>query len=539
MKLIAYSQSDLGRIRDINEDSVAIVPPPDAERESRLGRLYVLADGMGGALAGEIASSHAVYTIAENYYQTAGTPNEALVRSIEAANTAVYQRAQNEQRMGMGTTVVAAAVAHDKLYVAHVGDSRLYLLRAGRIAALTRDHSLVAEQVAAGILTPEEAGRHPHRNVISRAVGTFPHIEVELSNNTGLALEEGDMVLICSDGLTEYVKPNRLIEILTGRLPNEAAPLLIDAANQGGGADNISVILIRVGELSDEHAAAVTTQTEARGGAVTETMRLPAAAAVATPAAPASVSQSTAPAPVARKRSPWPALLALLLLLGVGGLLAYRQFGAQIFPPAVPSPTATVAGGILEGAGSATPTTTTTATVSRTVTAAASVTGAPAAGTATGDATSGASATPVATPTTTPAATLGASGGSGTAVASVAAGGVPQRQISLIEPEAGTQSLSAPLTFRAQVTNLTPSDIVQLRLKNGSRIVGRYRMASEANDLYAVAVPRLPLIADSDLLWQVAVITADRSDSKTTVILSEDFALTWQPALATSPTATP
>src|SRR5690606_22992880 len=122
-----------------------------------------------------------------------------------------------------------------KLFIAHVGDSRMYLIRDGKIKPLTQDHSMVAEQVAAGLLTPEEAERHPYRNVISRAVGTAPEVEVEISQSSPLELREGDVVLLCSDGLTEHVKPPQIRQLVGSRAPEAAAHALIKAANQGGG----------------------------------------------------------------------------------------------------------------------------------------------------------------------------------------------------------------------------------------------------------------------------------------------------------------
>ncbi|MBA3530606.1 MAG: serine/threonine-protein phosphatase, partial [Ardenticatenales bacterium] len=163
MQITSHLLSDVGRVRRLNEDNVRIVPASE-ERKRVLGDLYILADGMGGHEAGEVASEMAVDTIAQQYHQHPGPPHAALRRAIKEANRAIYQSAQEEERYGMGTTVVVAAVVGETLYTAHVGDSRIYLIRGGEISQLTRDHSLVAEQIEAGLLSPEEAAFHPHRN---------------------------------------------------------------------------------------------------------------------------------------------------------------------------------------------------------------------------------------------------------------------------------------------------------------------------------------------------------------------------------------
>jgi serine/threonine protein phosphatase PrpC len=268
MNYTVYSLSDTGRVRQLNEDSLRVERPSDPSIAGKWGDLYVVADGMGGHESGEVASKIAIETIAQVYYRANGMPtDEALAYAIEQANAEIFRRAQEEDRHGMGTTVVAAARIGNKIFLAHVGDSRIYLIRDGKIKALTQDHSMVAEQVAAGLLTPEEAERHPYRNVISRAVGTAPQVEVEISQSSPLELREGDVVLLCSDGLTEHVKAPQIRQIVGNRAAESAAHALIQAANNGGGSDNISVIILRVGEVRSDTA---TTAVMPVGDAITE-----------------------------------------------------------------------------------------------------------------------------------------------------------------------------------------------------------------------------------------------------------------------------
>ncbi len=249
MEFTYHARTDTGLVRTLNEDSIRTIQPEDEKLQATRGELLIVADGMGGHQSGEVASRQSADTVSQRYYELTGGPAAALVQAIRDANAAVFRRAQKENRQGMGTTVVAAARVGEKLYIAHVGDSRLYLIRDGGIQRLTEDHSLVAEQVAAGVITEEEAERHPYRNVISRAVGTTPEVEVELARLSPLPLQEGDVIVLCSDGLTEHVKPRRILQLVQNRTPEEATKVLIDAAKAGGGSDNISVIMARVGAM--------------------------------------------------------------------------------------------------------------------------------------------------------------------------------------------------------------------------------------------------------------------------------------------------
>jgi serine/threonine protein phosphatase PrpC len=327
MKYSVYSLSDTGRVRQLNEDSVRVERPSDATIAGKWGDLYVVADGMGGHESGEVASKIAIETIARAYYSANGMPtDEALAHAIKEANAEIFRRAQEEDRHGMGTTVVAAARIGNKIHLAHVGDSRIYLIRDGKIKALTQDHSMVAEQVAAGLLTPEEAERHPYRNVISRAVGTTPQVEVEISASSPLDLREGDVILLCSDGLTEHVKAPQIRQIVTNRAAESAAHALIQAANNGGGSDNISVIILRVGDVQTDTAM---TAVMPVGDAITEPNP------VLAPASEVAARLADAPPPTKRGGGGFGGLLISALIVAlviVGGYFALNTF---VFTPPV------------------------------------------------------------------------------------------------------------------------------------------------------------------------------------------------------------
>jgi PPM family protein phosphatase len=235
-----------GRKRRHNEDSYVVEPP-----------MFAVADGMGGAKAGEVASGLAAAALRE-----AGTDGrsgeERVTQLIQEANRRVFRRA-NEDRdaSGMGTTMTVALVEDGRVVFGHVGDSRAYLIRDGSIEQLTDDHSLVAELVRSGRLTPEEAEAHPQRSVITRAVGTEPDVDVDTFT---IEPEERDLFLICSDGLTDMVDDGTIIEAIERHRDDldEAAKALVGAANRVGGEDNITVLLVEVGaeaEVADTQRA--------------------------------------------------------------------------------------------------------------------------------------------------------------------------------------------------------------------------------------------------------------------------------------------
>jgi serine/threonine protein phosphatase PrpC len=246
-----WEESDLGRQRQGNEDNLFVRAP-----------LFVVADGMGGAQAGEVASKMAVDSFEEDMPH--GNPAEALVKIIEGANRAIHDRSRTDAKTtGMGTTVTAAYVGESEVTIAHVGDSRAYVLRGSDLIRLTRDHSLVGELVLRGKLTEEQAEMHPQRSVITRALGSEPDVEVDVHVYQARA---GDVFMLNSDGLTSMVPDDRVKQILTGASTLEQAGReLINAANDAGGKDNITVILFRLEDVDGAGApgdAGETTQYE-------------------------------------------------------------------------------------------------------------------------------------------------------------------------------------------------------------------------------------------------------------------------------------
>lgn len=235
-------RTDIGRIRLVNEDRALVLP--------QLGgiTLAVVADGMGGHQAGDIASQMATQVIErelKSLDKNAATDEleQAVKTAIENANRSIYEYAStSEQYYGMGTTVVVAVATSDKLVIGHIGDSRAYMTRDGGLEQLTEDHSLVNELVRSGQITAEEASNHPRRNVLTRALGTESGVTADVKT---FDWKEGDIVLLCSDGLSGYVEESAVREILYSSHPlEEKADMLVDKALEAGGDDNITVVLI-------------------------------------------------------------------------------------------------------------------------------------------------------------------------------------------------------------------------------------------------------------------------------------------------------
>ncbi len=252
--LEAYGQTDVGRRRKLNEDAFLVAPEPN---------LYAVCDGMGGHNAGEVASRMAIETLAafiEKSHQekeitwpygldvNLSYDGNRLKTAIKLANKKVFRAADNrEDYTGMGTTLVAALVTGDVMTVGSAGDSRCYLLREGQLLQLTRDDSWVSAALGEGILNSEEIERHPLRNVITKAVGAKDNIELDVIEHK---LVPGDVALLCSDGLHAMISDDKILEALTPFPPTlpEAAAKLIEAANEAGGKDNVSVVLLRYPE---------------------------------------------------------------------------------------------------------------------------------------------------------------------------------------------------------------------------------------------------------------------------------------------------
>ena len=338
------SRTDTGRQRRDNEDSLLVREP-----------VFVIADGMGGAQAGEVASRMAV-ELFQRGVPGGGAPEERLASVVQEANRRIHELSQAEgEQQGMGTTLTAAMLDQASVAIAHVGDSRAYLFRGGQLRRLTQDHSLVAELVRRGKLTEEQAEEHPQRSIITRALGPEPWVEVDTWT---FPVRGGDVLLLCSDGLTSMISEDRIAAILgAGGDLDSAASRLVAAANEAGGRDNISVILIRLegedGSLTDQPTMVspppAPAGPEAAGEPGLESAAEPESAGAA--GAPPPVSppdlgarptrrptpprptrpQPEAPSPRGRGRRfgrPLAALLAVLIVLALilgGGYLASRQ----------------------------------------------------------------------------------------------------------------------------------------------------------------------------------------------------------------------
>jgi PPM family protein phosphatase len=282
-------RTDTGRQRKGNEDAYFARSP-----------LFAVADGMGGAQAGEVASHAAIEAIEPGLPDGPGSAEERLAALVLEANARIIELAeQDSARAGMGTTMTAAYLTEGDVAVAHVGDSRLYRLRDGELERLTEDHTLVAELERQGKITQEEAGRHPQRSIITRALGAERGIKVD--HHTWPA-RDGDVYLICSDGLMMF--PEERIGEIVRSAPDlrSAARGLVDAANAGGGRDNITVVLFRVEEVGTARSIAdqdTSTGMPAVAAAPVPEPQSESAAAVRRPRRPRQ------PRPAARRRSPW------------------------------------------------------------------------------------------------------------------------------------------------------------------------------------------------------------------------------------------
>jgi protein phosphatase len=329
LRVVELAQaSDTGLVRGHNEDRFTAAPP-----------LLAVADGMGGAQAGEVAASVAVQSLEA---LAADVNADDLQAAIEAANREIRSMAEaNPAQAGMGTTLTAMLLRDGRAKIVHVGDSRAYLLRGGELRRLTEDHSLVNELVRRGELAPEDAERHPHRNVITRALGAEPVVEVD---RVEVELADGDVLLLCTDGLTAYV-PESVVRETVATAPGlqDAADALIGRANAAGGPDNTTVVLARMGCDGPQGSRAV--ETTLAMPAVGDTAEIPAVQRAAErPIRSVRVPESPRPAPPARvlqrvskrhsRRGPIIAVVTAVLLLLAGGVAwaASRTYVVEVAP---------------------------------------------------------------------------------------------------------------------------------------------------------------------------------------------------------------
>lgn len=336
MVITAMGQTDIGRHRQINQDSLGNLAQNYAARAEELGLLYAIADGMGGHAQGEVASALAIEHLFKSYYAAdpQADPRQTLGEVFVATNAAVYEAGRASPGGGnMGTTLTAALFRDNRLYVGNIGDSRTYRIRDGQIEQLSHDHSLVGEQLRSGLLSKEEAQHSNIRNVITRAVGYREQVEADAF---ALPIAPGDLILLCSDGLHGLVEDDEMARIVSTQPLSEAVPALIELARQRGGPDNITVLVARV-DAMDESAAAASQE---------DTLPLAAVASADAATKPLATlpAPQPAPAPAARALAPPPrrrfllalAVLLPLVLLGLlgGGVYAWRVRGGSGATPA-------------------------------------------------------------------------------------------------------------------------------------------------------------------------------------------------------------
>ena len=308
------ARTDAGRQRRANEDSYFARAPA-----------FAVADGMGGAQAGEVASQIAAESFDERTDD--GNPEQQLARVAHAANRRIFEQSESDSSLrGMGTTLTGALVAGDEVTIVHVGDSRAYLLRDGELRQLTRDHSLVEELRRQGRLTSEEAEEHPQRSVVTRALGVEPDVQLDVHTHQA---RSGDLFLLCSDGLTSMVRRDRMREIVSGSDSlDAAADSLVREANEMGGRDNITVVMFRLGGGEDATAMEETMVGAPAVEADTDTHEVPAPAHLEAP--PPEPSPPEPPPRRKRRRiTPRRVLTTLVVLAVLAGLAVAAVIGIR------------------------------------------------------------------------------------------------------------------------------------------------------------------------------------------------------------------
>lgn len=237
---VSFSKTDIGQKRQLNQDFVF----SEDSQVGKLPNLYIVADGMGGHNAGDFASKYTVETVVREIKNSIETKTFRIIgKAIRVANELLRVKAREDVKLyGMGTTIVVATIENHQAQIANVGDSRLYIVGNDGIRQITRDHSLVEEMVRMGGMQPEVARNHPDKNIITRAVGARDSVEVDFFTEE---LNPGDIILMCSDGLSNMLSDEEINSIVSMDLPLEdKAQKLIDSANENGGKDNIAVVLI-------------------------------------------------------------------------------------------------------------------------------------------------------------------------------------------------------------------------------------------------------------------------------------------------------
>ncbi|AWR85645.1 PP2C family protein-serine/threonine phosphatase [Meiothermus taiwanensis] len=305
--------TDPGRKRALNEDAVTQLVTP-------YGGIFIVADGMGGHRTGEVASQMAVSQILEILRHKEPSP-QGLLEAYEAANEAIYLAGQKPESRGMGTTCTTLWLDLPYALIAHVGDSRAYLLRDGELMQLTQDHSWVADRVRQGLLSEEEARNHRWRNVITNALGSFSSARVDL---VGLKVRPGDVFLLCSDGLSGVLEDRVLAEMILTNPPEPAVVKLVKLANDWGGPDNISAVVVTIGSQVAENPRPYALPLEASEG---RPVRLQSGSDPEV-----LTTQIVEPERRVTFWQRWGSLILLLLWFGLLGFVLFNQFGTGSTP---------------------------------------------------------------------------------------------------------------------------------------------------------------------------------------------------------------
>ncbi|MBL8047677.1 MAG: serine/threonine-protein phosphatase [Chthonomonas sp.] len=247
-RLVVGGKTDIGRVREVNEDKFEFYIPNDEAQLASRGSVFVVCDGMGGHAAGQIASETSAKTFIDAYYQHIGSdPEEAARSAIHVAQRFILNiQATIPQRRGMGTTLEAVAICQDKAIIVHVGDSRIYRVRDAKLERVTHDHSWVQEMVDGGIMSEEAAELHQNRNVLTRCIGHEQDFRPDVFT---LDLVPGDTFLLCSDGVTKCASEERISAIMSGGAPSQQAWDLIQVAMMGGGHDNATALIVHISAI--------------------------------------------------------------------------------------------------------------------------------------------------------------------------------------------------------------------------------------------------------------------------------------------------
>jgi PPM family protein phosphatase len=247
IRVIGAMRTDPGLVRELNEDTVAWITPQDKNVAASQGSLALVADGMGGHAAGEVASALAAEVVRRVFYDLRGSPSKILAMAFSEANRAIIDYAvEHPECKGMGTTCTVLAFRDGKAWLAHIGDSRAYLLRKGQLMQLSEDQTLVAKMVREGSITQEEASHSPVQNVILQALGASSQIKPAITSS-GIPLHSGDVLILCSDGVFNMVPDTAIADIAARLAPQEACDALIEAALAAGGHDNASLGVFSIG----------------------------------------------------------------------------------------------------------------------------------------------------------------------------------------------------------------------------------------------------------------------------------------------------